>query len=161
LLGVRALQGSARDIDGSLLNFGECRGRANLRFCSDENESCLYPPNAHSKLQKPPHAPAPGAARRLPRPTRSGRSELQLTCRVRAVRAAQGGSAAGPADRRLLSACEGSWAALTVNSEPVLNQQLKTRNFIVVQFGTVRDYISELIKLTENLLHGLLTAKSV
>ena len=64
--------------------------------------------NAHSKLQKPPHAPASGAARRLPRLTPSGRSELQPTCRVRAVRAARGGSAAGPTDRRLLSACERS-----------------------------------------------------
>jgi len=48
------------------------------------------------------------AARRLPRPTPSGRSELQPTWRGRAVGAARGGSAAGPADRRLLSACEGS-----------------------------------------------------
>jgi len=35
------------------------------------------------------------AARRLPRPTRSGRSELQPACRARAVRAARGGAPPG------------------------------------------------------------------
>ena len=38
---------------------------------------------------------AKGAARRLPRLRRSGRSELQPTCRARAVRAARGGSPPG------------------------------------------------------------------
>src|ERR1051326_5918131 len=49
------------------------------------------------------------AARRLPRLTRSGGSELQPTCRARAVRAARGGSPPGHRTGGVFSPLGGGW----------------------------------------------------
>src|SRR4029079_10164820 len=54
------------------------------------------------------------AARRLPRPTRSGRSELQPTRCGGAGGAVRRRLRRRAKARRLLSACEGSWTALAL-----------------------------------------------
>src|ERR1041384_4956066 len=57
------------------------------------------------------------AARRLPRLTRSGRSELPAGVTRAGSSRRPRRLAAGPTDRRFLSACEGSWAAILRCSE--------------------------------------------
>jgi len=75
-------------------------------------EPSARPPNVltlscKSRLTRLPQE----AARRLPRPTRSGRSEMAADVPRACSSSRPRRLAAGPTDRRLLSACEGSWAA--------------------------------------------------
>src|ERR1051325_11908710 len=72
----------------------------------------------HSKLQKPPHTPAPesGAAAAATNTQRQERTAAAVTRACSSSRPRR--LAAEPTDRRFLSACEGSWAA-TWTSEPL------------------------------------------
>jgi len=68
----------------------------------DERNRLSCPPNAHSKLQTAPRA-CPTAAGRVPRLTKNSEGAMCTRHAAEQFRAARGGSAAGPTDRRFVS----------------------------------------------------------